>query len=245
METRRLTAAKSSIVEIMRGKFIKKTGFESSYVISQSARRLSRVRVLGLIVDKFVSPDGKYASITIDDGTDTIRCKTFINVKTFDNLNQGDIVDVIGKIKEYNGEIYIRPEINRKMGDVNFETLRKLELEKINKEQTGKLRKIEELKKSITDVEEFKKKAKEFMSDDDLEAVIELQENQGNNGEAVSSEDIKRKILTIIESSESGIEYPSLIEKSKLPENKVDQVVQSLLEDGVCFEPKPGKIKKL
>ena len=225
----------------MSGKFIKKTGFESSYVVSQYARKLSRVRVLGLIVDKFISPDGKYATMTIADGTDTISCKTFITVKMFDGLNPGDLVDVIGKIKEYNGEIYVRPEISRRVKDANVEVLRKLELEKISRERTDKLKKIEEIRKNISDVEEFKKRALEIMSEDDLEAIVELQQNQDNNG----SEDVKRKILTIIESSESGVDYQFLIEKSGAPENKVDQVVQSLLEDGICFEPKAGKIKKL
>jgi len=77
MDTRRLTAKKSSIVEIMKGRFVKKTGFESSYVLTNLARRLSRVRVLGLVVDKFISDDERYATITLDDGTDTIRCKSF------------------------------------------------------------------------------------------------------------------------------------------------------------------------
>jgi len=132
MEIKRLTAKKTSIREIISGKFVKKTGFESSYILTNLGRRLSRVRILGLIVDKFISADEKYATITLDDSTETIRGKAFVNVKIFDGFTNADLVDVFGKLREYNEEIYVMPEIIKKVGS-NFETLRKLELEKILK----------------------------------------------------------------------------------------------------------------
>ena len=92
MQTRRLTAKKVSISEICSGKFIKKSGFESSYVLSNVGRMLSRVRVMGLIVDKFIREDSNYASITLDDGKQTIRCKVFVNTKIFlENQMKGSI----------------------------------------------------------------------------------------------------------------------------------------------------------
>ncbi len=239
MDTRRLTAKKVSISEVMKGKYVKKTGFESSYVLSNLARRLSRVRILGLVVDKFTSSDGKYATLTLDDSSDTIRCKSFVNVKIFDKLKAGDLVDVIGKIREYNEEIYVMPEIVRKITDSNFETLRTLELEKINRDQKKKMIKIEELKKNLSG-DDLKKTAKEFMSDEDIEPILELE----NNGQEKTT-NVRTTLLKIIRSSEEGIDYKELIQKSGLSEVKVDQTVQELLEDGTCYEPKPGKIKKL
>lgn len=140
METRRLTARKASLAEIVAGKYVKKTGFESSYILTNLGRRLTRVRVLGLIVDKYTSPDEKYATITLDDGKETIRCKSFINMKIFDGLTLGDLVDVFGKVKEYGGEIYIMPEMLKK-AEPNVETLRMLELYKIFHEQKNKIKK--------------------------------------------------------------------------------------------------------
>src|SRR3989337_1213915 len=145
MERTRLTAKISSNGEIITGRFVKKSGFESSYVLTNLGRRLSRVKIMGLVVDKFLAPDERYATMTLDDSTETIRCKSFVNVKIINDLNNGDLVDIIGKIREYNGEIYVMPEIVTKI-DSNFETLRILEIEKVVRGQKEKIEKIRELK---------------------------------------------------------------------------------------------------
>lgn len=172
MDMKRITAKKASIGEIISGKFVKKSGFESSYILTNLGRRLSRVRVLGLIVDKFISTDEKYATVTLDDSTETIRCKAFINTKIFDGFGSGDMVDIFGKLREYNGEIYIMPEIIAKI-EPNFEILRNLELEKIFREQREKIKKIRELQKQTSDLVEIKAATK---------GIIPLEEVEGNIG---------------------------------------------------------------
>jgi len=248
MEIKRLTAKKASIREIISGKFVKKTGFESSYVLTNLGRRLSRVRIVGLIVDKFISADEKYATITLDDSTETIRGKAFINVKIFDGFTSGDLVDVFGKLREYNEEIYIMPEIIKKVGS-NFETLRKLELEKILKEQKKKIKKIQEIQKQISDLDELKAAVKEIMPLEDVEGILEAQTMIESNVEekAVTGTEIKSKILKFIEDLDKGkgADYQDILKKSGFSENEVDFAIQDLLESGVCFEPKPGMIKKL
>jgi len=248
MEIKRLTAKKASISELMNGRFIKRSGFESSYVLTNLGRRLSRVRILGLIVDKFISPDERYATITLDDSTETIRCKSFINVKIFDGFGSGDLVDAFGKLREYNGEIYIMPEIIKK-ADSNFETLRLLELEVIFKEQREKIKKIRELQKQSSDLNELKVAIKEFMPLEDAEGILEAQEIIENVVEekTVTVSEIKNKILNFIESSDkgNGVDYQDIISRSGFPEKDVDSAVQDLLETGICYEPKAGRIKKL
>ncbi len=248
MEVKRLTAKKASIGEIENGTFVKKEGFVSSYILTNLGRRLSRVRVLGLIVDKFISPDERYATITLDDSTDTIRCKAFVNTKIFDGFGEGDLVDVFGKIREYNGEIYIIPEI-LKRSDPNFETLRLLELEKIFRRQREKIKKVREVQKQTSDLNELKTVVKRFMSLGDAEGILEAQKILENIAEekVVSSSEIKSKILNLIENLDKGkgADYQEILTKSGLSENDVDFAIQDLLESGVCFEPTPGKIKKL
>lgn len=248
MEMKRLTARKASIGEIVNGKFIKKSGFESSYALTNLGRRLSRVRALGLIVDKFISPDEKYATLTLDDSTETIRCKVFVNTKLFDGFGSGDLVDIFGKLREYNGEIYIMPEIITK-ANPNFETLRILELEKIFREQREKIKKIRDLQKQTSDVAEIKAAIKDLMSLDDVEGILEAQEIIENSAEekTVSAGDIKNKILKLIETLDKGegADYQDILIKSGLAEKDIDFAIQDLLESGVCYEPKPGKIKKI
>lgn len=248
MEIKRITAKKASIGEIDNGAFVRKSGFESSYVLTNLGRRLSRVNILGLIVDKFISPDERYSTITLDDSTDTIRCKTFVNTKIFDGFGDGDLVNVFGKIREYNGEIYIIPEIVKRL-EPNFETLRLLELEKIFREQRERIKKIKELQKQASDINELKTAVKQFMNIEDAEGILEAQEiiENMNEEKVVSSAEIKSKILNMIEKldSDNGADYQEILTKSGLSENDVDFSIQDLLESGVCFEPTPGKIKKL
>ena len=248
IETRRLTAKKASVGEVINGRFVKKSGFESSYVLTNLGRRLSRVRVLGLLVDSFLSPDERYATITLDDSTETIRCKAFINVKIFDGFGKGDLIDIFGKLREYNGEIYMMPEIIRKV-DSNFETLRRLELEKIVREQKDKIKKIKELQNQVSDLNELKIAVKEFMPLEDAEGILEAQDmiESAIEEKTVATNEIKNKILKLIEDLDKGdgTDYKDILDKSGFSENEVDFAIQELLETGICYEPKPGKIKKL
>jgi len=248
MEMKRITAKKASIGEIMNGKFVKKTGFESSYVLTNLGRRLSRVRVLGLIVDKFISTDEKYATVTLDDSTETIRCKAFINTKIFDGFGSGDIVDIFGKLREYNGEIYVMPEIITTI-EPNFEILRDLELVKIFREQREKIKKIRELQKQTSDLVEIKAATKDIMTLEDAEGILEAQEMIENSVEekTVSAVDVKNKVLKLIETLDKGegTDYQEILIKSGLAEKDIDFAIQDLLESGVCYEPNPGKIKKI
>jgi len=248
MEVKRLTARIASIGELIHGKYVKKSGFESSYVLTNMGRRLSRVRVLGLIVDKFVSPDERYATITLDDSSETIRCKVFINVKIFDGITIGDLVDVFGKLREYEGEIYIMPEIIKKV-EPNFETLRLLELGKIYKEQKAKIKKVKEIQKQTSDMQEIIQASKKLMPQDDVEGILEAQDiiETAVEEKTASATEIKSKLLNLIETLDKGdgAPYQDILSKSGIPENDVDFAIQELLESGVCFEPRAGRIKKL
>ncbi len=149
MQERRV-AKKIDIKIVNSGKFVRidRTSEENRYIpnyVESGGMKISRVRVLATVLDKFVSEDGNYATLTLDDTTDTIRCKIFMNSKfedssskqkqvdleTVENIEKGGLVDIIGKVKEYNEERYIQPETIVKIEDPNFEALRKLELEKL------------------------------------------------------------------------------------------------------------------
>jgi RPA family protein len=249
MESRRLTAKKAGIAEIAEGKFVKKAGFESSYVLTNLGRRLSRVRVMGLIVDKFISDDGNYGTITLDDSTETLRCKVFVNPKMFDGINVGDLVDVVGKVKEYNGELYLVPETVRGV-EPNMETLRILELKKIWKAQKESIKKVRALQSQVKDMAELGPLAKKSgMGAEDVEGIIEAQSLIENNEEqkVMETGEVKEKVLKFIMENDdgTGTDYQALLAKLGLPESAIDSAIQDLLEGGICFEPRAGKIKKL
>lgn len=241
MEKKRLTALKTKIENITKGKYYPAEGFNSSYVLSNGIR-FSRIRIMGTVVDKFMPESGKFASITLDDGTDTIRAKIFNAVSMLSNIKNGDVVDAIGKIKEFQGEIYIQPEIVTMINDRNMELMRKLEINKTCKDTEKKRELVKEYQKQTSDLEELKRMLKERfdIEPEETESLIEISEEKDSSSG-------KEKILSLITELDKGdgAGYSELIEASGLDENAVDSIINGLLEGGECFEPKPGKIKRL
>jgi RPA family protein len=249
IERKRLTAIKSDIKSITSGKYVMQEGFSPNYVLTQSGRKLSRVRVLGTIVDKFMSETGKFGSVTIDDGTDTIRAKVFNALSLLDNVEVGHIVDVFGKVREYQEEIFLIPEIISQK-DIKWEILRSLELKKEMEKWGEKRKQILAVQKETSDLDELKKAMKERygISEDDVESAVESQEISGD--QAAPEENLgksKDSIMKIIQELDkgTGAEYSEILEKSGLSEEAVDSAINELLGEGSCFEPKPGRIRKL
>ncbi len=136
---KRETAYKISISDIVNGKFIKIDN--KSYVITPFGLNVNRARIYGIVMDSNVYKQAKneanidvnrkdYAYVVLDDGTETIRIKAWgddIHKQKIDELSVGDNVDVIGRVREYQDEIYIMPEMILKINDPNWELIRHLE----------------------------------------------------------------------------------------------------------------------
>ncbi|MBI4018478.1 MAG: hypothetical protein HY368_02615 [Candidatus Aenigmarchaeota archaeon] len=244
MEKKRLTAVKTRIKAITTGKYVVREGFEPNYVLTAAGEQLSRVRVLATVVDKFVSETGKFASLTLDDGTETIRAKVFNAVSMFDSVAVGDIVDAIGRVREYQGEIYLMPEVVAKAETPNYELLRELELRQQERELQKKRALILEYQKQAADVDELKKHMFERfgIAHEEVEAVIQSEEVVEEK-----TADEKSKILELIANMDTGqgCDYTELTQASGLSEDVIDGIINELLSEGICFEPRPGKIKKL
>jgi RPA family protein len=250
VENKRMTAEKCAIGTIGNGMFVKQDGFDPSYVLSKTGKKLSRVRTMATIVDKFVAQDSKYASVTLDDGTGTIRAKAFKPIILISNLEKGDIVDMISKIRMYNEEIYLMPETVFKLDNPNMITLRKAELCKQAEKDEKKRELIMDGKKMTSDFDELKSlmQKKHNISSEEVEAFL-MTENMPKTREEKETEDSgeKEKIIELIKKLDSGTgcDYSLIIKESGLPENKIEAIINDLLEDGTCFEPRPGIIKLL
>lgn len=224
MPIKRQTAKKIRIVDLVNGEFIKKEGMEPSFVQTKNGESLSRVRLLVTIMSKFVSEDKNFASVTIDDGSDTMRAKLFREIDLFNNVQPGDLVDMIGKVKKWNDEIYLIPEVIRKITNPNFELLRRLEL--LANGSGPKQQKTASYGVS------FDKNLPEKKSESSKKKPDE-------------KEELRKKVLDAIESEEEGISFTDLFSKLGLSEEKVEEIINDLLGEGICYEPSPGIIKKI
>lgn len=80
---------------------------------------------------------------------------------------------------------------------------------------------------------------------------IEIEKNRNKNSEPIAKEKIiaiKDKILELIKSSEDegGIEKDKIImDLRETSPEIINQEMQKLLEEGIAFEPRPGKIRYL
>ena len=126
----RQVAVKLRIVDVLGGQYIKEEGWTPNYVLTADGRKASRVNLLGTVISAPIT-DMNYRSVTIDDGSRNISVRSFDEADPFQGLNIGDIVFIIGRPRQYGAEIYIMPEIIKKVENKAWIEVRKMELGKI------------------------------------------------------------------------------------------------------------------
>lgn len=237
-----MPAIKTRIVDIVNGKYFspEKEKMKAAYVITAFGQKISRLNLIATVIDKFVSEDGNYSSLTLDDGTSLIKANAFKeDAKIVKDFELGDLILIIGKLREYNGEVYINAEASRKILDANFEVLRRFE---ILQELKKRKRMADELKvlANQTSEEELKEYAqKKYGIDEDVLQFI----RETSVTEKV--EDYKPNILEVISRLDAGngVEINKIFEVANLPESVVENTLNELLANGSLYEPTVGILK--
>ena len=119
-------AYRTWIKDLKNGAFFEKQSeLEPNYILINN-KKISRVYLIASVIQRFENEDSSYANITIDDGSSDIRLKVWKNdVELISDILISNLILVIGKIKKYEDEIYIVPEIVKKV-DPNWELVHKL-----------------------------------------------------------------------------------------------------------------------
>ena len=230
MAIKRSTAYRIRLKNIVNSPYEKREGFNPS-VIKFNNLEISRVNVIASIVGKYLTDDQNYCAITLDDGSETIRVKNFgAEVGVIKELNVGDIVRIIGKVKEYNEEKYIAGEISKVLNP-NWLIVNEIELS--NQKQT-------ETDTSTTD---------------SINKVIETKTNSSENEEiiSISSESsdsessIKQKILQYLKNNDNGtgVIMDQIMNSLDISSEEVKNSLYELLKVGEIYEPKKGILKIL
>ncbi len=131
-QRKRNIAYKVRVGDILRGKPILDESQNNRFnFLELGDKRIVRVNVVANVIDKFVaSGETKFANITLDDASGQITARVFgDDINLFENISEGDTIRVIGVLRYYNEEVYILPEIIKKL-DPRYLLVRKLELEK-------------------------------------------------------------------------------------------------------------------
>lgn len=121
---KREVAYKTGIGEILKGEF---EPVDGSLSLISAGRTLKRVSVMATIVDKSPEEDNT-PGFTIDDGTGQIRLRLFDDAGALhQKAGLGDFVLVIGRLRGFNNEKYIAPEIIKAVENLKWAEVRKLE----------------------------------------------------------------------------------------------------------------------
>ncbi len=246
----RLTAKRALVEDLVSGRYFRREGFKSNYLVTPRGQRVSRVKLIATVTTKFVNDDESYAFIVLDDGTETIRAKFFQDIEDYGKVDEGDLVVSVGKIQEYEDEIYINSEILKRADDPNLLTLNLVEvIEEISILDEAKKR-LEELREKHP--ENSEEVFAEEVGIEMAEAIIKSKDLDGDSFEESDEDDedkaeIRKEVLEAIESIDEGegASYQEIIDTVDAEESDIDNVVNDLLTEGTCFEPRPGKIKKL
>jgi len=230
MAIKRSTAYRIKLKNIVNSEYEKREGFNPS-VIKYNNLEISRVNIIASVVGKYLTDDQNYCAITLDDGSETIRIKNFgAEVNIIKNIDIGDIVRVIGKVKEYNDEKYIVGELVKKINP-NWLIVNELQLISNSENNDSKINEISNENNS-TKIEENNEK----------EEIISISSSEEN-----SSINIKQEILNYIKNNDSGSGVMMDIVTSTIKEEneKIKDALFELLKVGEIYEPKKGILKIL
>jgi RPA family protein len=216
METKyqRSTAIKATIQEINNGTYKEQNEEEPNFLLTISRKKLSRVNIIGIIIQK--EKTGSITSMIIDDSSGNIILRSFEELKFIEKINVGDHVIIIGKIRTYNNQIYISPEICKIISPLWLQ------------------HRIKELPQPIKE-----NKEKNIPTNNTLQKETKKEEIEEDTLLPIN------KMIKIIKELDQGegVSIEEILEKSTL--NDSEKIIERMLESGDIFQNMPGKVKVL
>ncbi len=243
----RLTAYKLYISDLYAGSYVRK---ERVAFLDTSIGPVTRVRLLCTIVQRYDNVEKKYSSFTLDDATDTIRLKAWReDIEALADYEVGDIVDVIGKIRQQeDGELFVIPENVIKVEDVNIELLRQLEILELHNLMGSKTITKTQPEKEPEEKEPEEKEPEEKEPEEKEPKKTKRTEKIETQLPQESEVNTRKEVMNLIRTLDTGkgAPYKEIIENSSEDdEDAVETIILDLLNEGVIYEPEPGRYKEL
>jgi len=203
-----------SIRDIIGGTYVQEQENEPNYLLTIKKEKIYRCNIMATILTK--EKNGFIINFTVDDGSGIIVVRSFEINKLIEELKVGDTILIIGKIRIYNNDKYVSPEILKKIDPVWLKT------RKISKN----LDKPEEIVKNIN-------------SSQNTEEIIE--EEIIDNMEDFPFQ----KIIKLIKELDNGegVFIDNILEKSSLKDT--EKIIEKMMERGEIFQIGPGRVKVL
>jgi len=225
----RNTAYIVSIEDVLKSRYINsQEKMESSYALIRGKKAI-RVNLIGAVLTITKDQERPITRIDIQDWTSSMQLISFEDNRFIEEISIGDIIIVIGKIREYNNKRYIIPEIIKRIDNPKWINYRKKQIEILNKREPNIIEEdnsIEEIKEGE---EEINITEESMSNEEDIEELLLPQQ----------------RVLEIIKELDKGegADIDEVI--SKMEEKNAEEIIKSMLREGDIFQVKPGKIKIL
>ena len=213
----RAVAVRTTVGEIVAGTYVQEEN--QNYVLTVRQEKLLRVNVLAIVLGK--EEAGTIMTILLDDGTGQIALRSFEQNKSIAAVQAGDIIMILGKIRMYNQEKYLSPEIVRKVPPAWLK-VRKEELRELF-EKTPPPERGAELISSEGQMKPDNSLPHDFLPHDFPGQKI-------------------RQLITELDQGQGAL-MEDLLERSALPETEAR--LKKMLEEGEIFQNLPGRVKVL
>lgn len=96
---------------------------------------VSKIRVMGLVINSWISDDRAFAWIEVHDGSGSIQVKAWDedidkirDPNTGELFGIGSLIDVIGRVRSWRDTLYLYPVLVTEVKDPNYILLRELEI---------------------------------------------------------------------------------------------------------------------
>jgi RPA family protein len=119
----RHTAQKVLVSDLIQGSFVNENEQNMNYLLTTTNQKIHRLNLMAIVVHK--EEIGTMTNFIIEDGSGKITIRLFEQMKQ--EINIGSVIQIIGKLRVFNDEKYISPEILKTI-DSKWITVRTKEL---------------------------------------------------------------------------------------------------------------------
>jgi len=263
---KRLPSTLMAIKSIYQG-YIKDMGDQRYFMIGDSS--VNKVRIYGVVLSRQdrVSRKGReFTTILLDDGSDTIGLtvwsyptkemidgeeKVVYNpIDMVENVKNGDILDVIGRVREFNDAFFISPSSVSIQDDIEWEIHRRTQLVRKELEMKNLLaeeRNIEDIlaiqtQYQISSDDRSGEELSASMDEDEIEPFEqpELEENLPSRPQpeaiAVPEGDLKEKILATLSNDADKNTIDQISARLGIGQEQISKVINELVTSGEIFD---------
>lgn len=223
----RPVAIKCRIHDIIQGSYVQESDQKANYILTASQQKLYKINVIGIIVEK--EQQGSITDLILEDGTGTMVVRFFENHPVVARLQAGDIILVLGKVRVYNQDKYISPEIVKRTSPLWLK-VRTLELP-----SDSNIKLVQSSTDNSTTMQPIiNNRGMVLENPEQIETIEE-------SGEIIPVQ----KILQLIKNLDhgEGVLIEEILERSPLKET--ERILEKMLQNGDIFQNLPGKVKLL